>query len=192
MSTRCRAAILIEPNEPLIVDEVEFPDPGPDQVLVKLFASGVCHSQIHTMRRPARPGQRLPALLGHESTGVVAARGHDVKHVKEGDHVITTWVDRNNSNTPLPLVNHTLNDRPQSIASWRGKEVSHSAATWAEYALASDRVVVPMPDDAYDSRSLRASATSSCRFFAGTAGFTVMMFGVLGPRITGAKSVNGS
>lgn len=147
MSTRCRAAILVEPNKPLVVDEVEFPDPAPDQVLVKLFSSGVCHSQIHTMRRPARPGQRLPAVLGHESSGVVAARGRDVKHVKEGDHVITTWVDRNNSNTPLPLVNHTLNDRPQSIASWRGKEVSHSAATWAEYALASDRVVVPMPVD---------------------------------------------
>jgi Zn-dependent alcohol dehydrogenase len=99
------------------------------------------------MRRPARPGQRLPALLGHESTGVVAASGRDVKHVKEGDHVITTWVDRNNSNTPLPLVNHTLNDRPQLVASWGAKEVSHSAATWAEYALASDRVVVPMPVD---------------------------------------------
>jgi Zn-dependent alcohol dehydrogenase len=147
MGTKCRAAILREPNEPLVVDEVEFPDPAPDQVLVKLFSSGVCHSQIHTMRRPARPGHRLPALLGHESTGVVAGRGRDVKHVKEGDHVITTWVDRNNSNTPLPLVNHTLNDRPQSIASWGGKEVLHSAATWAEYALASDRVVVPMPDD---------------------------------------------
>jgi len=136
MGTKCRAAILREPNEPLVVDEVEFPDPAPDQVLVKLFSSGVCHSQIHTMRRPARPGQRLPALLGHESKGVVAGRGRDVKHVKEGDHVITTWVDRNNLNTPLPLVNHTLNDRPQSIASWRGKEVLHSAATWAEYALA--------------------------------------------------------
>jgi Zn-dependent alcohol dehydrogenase len=147
VSTKSRAAILVEPNKSLIVDEVEFPDPAPDQVLVKLFSSGVCHSQIHTMRRPARPSQPLPALLGHESTGVVARRGGGVKHVKEGDHVITTWVDRNNSNTPLALVNHTLNDRPQLVASWGAKEVSHSAATWAEYALASDRVVVPMPDD---------------------------------------------
>ena len=67
--------------------------------------------------------------------------------MKEGDHVITTWVDRNNSNTPLPLAAHALNDRPQSTFMWRGKEVSGSAATWAEYALASDRVVVPMPND---------------------------------------------
>jgi propanol-preferring alcohol dehydrogenase len=84
MSTKSRAAILI-PNQPLVVDEVEFPDPAPDQVLVKLFASGVCHSQLHMMRRPARSAHRLPALLGHESTGVVAARGRDVRHVKEGD-----------------------------------------------------------------------------------------------------------
>ena len=147
MGIRCRAAILIDPNKPLVVDEVEFPDPAPDQVLVKLFSSGVCHSQIHTMRRPPRPGRSLPALLGHESTGVVAARGRDVRHVKEGDHVITTWVDRDNSTTPLPPASHALNERPQSIVMWGGKEVSASAATWAEYALASDRVVVPIPDD---------------------------------------------
>ena len=147
MSTKCRAAILIEPNQPLIVEQVEFPDPAPDQVLVKLFASGVCHSQLHTMRRPARSADRIPALLGHESTGVVAARGRDVRHVKEGDHVITTWVDRDNSTTDQPLVAHALNDRAQSIASWRGKEVSHSAATWAEYAVAQERMIVGLPED---------------------------------------------
>jgi len=147
VSIKCRAAILVEPNKPLVVDEVEIPDPAPDQVSVKLFASGVCHSQLHTMGRPPRPGHRLPALLGHESTGVVAAKGRDVRHVKEGDHVMTTWVDRDNSTTSLPLVDHTLNDRAQYVATWKGQEVSHSAATWAEYALASERVVLPMPKD---------------------------------------------
>jgi len=147
MSTQSRAAILVEPNKPLVVDTVEIPDPGPDQVLVKLFSSGVCHSQLHTMRRQPRPGQRLPALLGHESTGIVAAKGRNVQHVREGDPVITTWVDRDNCTTTQPLVAHALNDRTQSIAIWRGKEVLHSAATWAEYALASERVVLPMPKD---------------------------------------------
>src|SRR5574342_1272798 len=147
MSTKGRAAIYTEPNKPLLVDEVEFPDPGPDQVLVRLFASGVCHSQLHTMRRPARPGHRLPELLGHESTGVVVAKGRDVRHLKEGDHVITTWVDRDNSMTDQPLVMHALNDRPQYTAHWRGKEVMHSAATWAEFALAQERVVLPLPND---------------------------------------------
>lgn len=147
MPTKGRAAIFIEPKRPLVVDEVEFPDPGPDQVLVKLFASGVCHSQLHTLQRPARPGHRLPALLGHESTGVVIAKGREVKHIREGDHAITTWVDRDNATTHQPLVMHALNDRKQYTAHWNGKEVMHSAATWAEYALASDRVVLPMPMD---------------------------------------------
>jgi Zn-dependent alcohol dehydrogenase len=139
-----KAAIFVEPKQPLIVDEVEFPDPGPDQVLVKLFASGVCHSQLHTIQRPPRPGHRLPELLGHESTGVVTAKGREVRHVKEGDHVITTWVDRDNATTNQPLVMHALNDRTQYAADWRGKEVMHSAATWAECALAQERVVLPL------------------------------------------------
>jgi Zn-dependent alcohol dehydrogenase len=147
MGAKGRAAIFVEPHRPLVVDEVEFPDPGPDQILVKLFASGVCHSQLHTMGRPARPGHRLPALLGHESTGVVAAKGSRVDHVKEGDHVITTWVDRNNSTTAQPLVAHALNDRAQYSARWQDKKVMHSAATWAEYALAQERVIVPLSRD---------------------------------------------
>jgi Zn-dependent alcohol dehydrogenase len=147
MGTKGKAAIFVEPNKPLVVDEVAFPDPGADQVLVKLFASGVCHSQLHTMKRPARPGHRLPELLGHESTGVVVAKGRDVRHVKEGDHVITTWVDRDNATTDQPLVMHALNDRAQYAADWRGKEVMHSAATWAEFALAQERVVLPLPND---------------------------------------------
>jgi Zn-dependent alcohol dehydrogenase len=147
MSAKGRAAIFVEPNKPLVVDEVEFPDPGPDQILVKLFASGVCHSQLHTMSRPARPGHRLPALLGHESTGVVVAKGGQVEHVKEGDHVITTWVDRNNSTTTQLLVAHALNDRTQYSARWKDKQVMHSAATWAEYALAQERLVVPLSRD---------------------------------------------
>lgn len=148
MSTKGRAAIYVEPKKPLVVDEVEFADPGSDQVLVKLLASGVCHSQLHTMQRPARKGQSLPALLGHESTGVVVAKGHDVRHVKEGDHVITTWVDRDSATTNQPMVTHALNDRTQYSANWKGKIVTHSAATWAEYAIAQERVVVPMPKDA--------------------------------------------
>ena len=147
MATKGRAAIYVEPKKPLVVDEVEFADPGPDQVLVKLFASGVCHSQLHTMQRPARKGQSLPALLGHESTGIVVAKGRDVTHIKEGDHVITTWVDRNSATTNQPLVMHALNDRAQYLANWKGKQVMHSAATWAEYAVAQDRVVVPLPKD---------------------------------------------
>ena len=147
MSTKGRAAIYVEPGKPLIVDDVEFADPGPDQVLVKSLASGVCHSQLHTMQRPARKGRSLPALLGHESTGVVVAKGREVNHVKEGDHVITTWVDRDSATSHQPIVLHALNDRTQYLADWKGSKVMHSAATWSEYAVAQERVVVPLPKD---------------------------------------------
>ena len=149
MPVTSRAAVLVESNKPLVVDQVTFPDPGPDQVLVKLFASGICHSQLHQIFRPAEawaPG-RLPTLLGHESTGVVMAKGRDVNHVKEGDHVITTWIDKNNAEGKLPPVSHALNQRPPILATWRNKSIVASGATWAEHVIASDRVVLPMDND---------------------------------------------
>ena len=138
MPTRARAAILVQPNTPLVVDEVEFPDPAPDQVLVKLFASGICHSQLHQIHRqpdPTRPQMgRLPTLLGHEATGVVAAVGREVKHVKEGDHVMTTWIDRGSLEVPRARVD----------AMWNGQAVNVGPATWTEYVLISERLVVPL------------------------------------------------
>ena len=148
MPTKSRAAVLVESRKPLVVDEVVLPDPAPDQVLVKLFASGICHSQLHQIRRsPEEQRSKLPALLGHESTGVVAAKGRDVDHVKEGDRVFTTWIDRNAPESPLPPVSHALNQRPPIPATWRGQSVWASASTWAEHLVASERVVVPMDDD---------------------------------------------
>src|ERR1700720_3110340 len=94
------AAIFVEANKPLVVDDVELPDPGPTQVLVRQFATGVCHSQLHELHRP---NPNLPSVLGHESTGVVSAVGAEVRHVKEGDHVMVTWVQRNATRaTPRP------------------------------------------------------------------------------------------
>jgi len=122
MSTKGKAAIFVEPISRWSSTKSNFPI----QVLIKSWSNYrravVCHSQLHTMQRPARPGHHLPALLGHESTGVVYAKGRDVRHVKEGDHVITTWVDRDNSTTDQPMVAHALNDRAQYGANWRGKK----------------------------------------------------------------------
>jgi Zn-dependent alcohol dehydrogenase len=84
----------------------------------------------------------------------VIAKGREVRHVKEGDHVITTWVDRDSATTNQPMVTHALNDRTQYSANWQGKSVMHSAATWAEYAIAQERVVLPMP------KELRTDVTS--------------------------------
>ena len=77
-----RAAIHVEHGKPLVVDDIEIPPPNADQVRLKLYSSGVCHSQLHQMHNPETP---TPCLLGHEGTGVVTDVGSDVSHVKEGD-----------------------------------------------------------------------------------------------------------
>jgi Zn-dependent alcohol dehydrogenase len=91
MPTPARVVVVPEGAErpTLRVDEVQLPDPGPYQVIVKQYASGVCHSQLHQMHRP-RPA---PVVLGHESTGVVMAKGREVNHVKEGDMADVTIGD---------------------------------------------------------------------------------------------------
>jgi len=68
MTLKTRAAIKAKFGEPLLVDEIELEDPGDEEVLVKLFATGICHSQLHQIHNPDGP---VPTLLGHEGTGVV-------------------------------------------------------------------------------------------------------------------------
>ena len=100
MPTKTPAAILIKKGKPMVIDDIELPDLGPSHVLVKQFATGVCHSQLHELDRPQA---QVPLVLGHESTGVVVATGSNVTHVKEGDHVMVTWVQRNPVSGPAPV-----------------------------------------------------------------------------------------
>jgi Zn-dependent alcohol dehydrogenase len=141
MPTRSQAAVLVEPNAPLVIDQVTFPDPEPDQVLVKLFASGICHSQLHQIHRTPQTAHRgtlavFPSLLGHEATGVVVATGKQVTHVQEGDHVLTTWVDRGAVEGAPP--------RSTVQVQWHGRIVPAGPATWTEYTVLSERLVVPV------------------------------------------------
>ena len=82
-----KAAVLREVNQPLVIEDVATGDPGPREVLIRTAAAGVCHSDLH-FHNGAYP-YPLPAVLGHESAGVVEAVGSDVHYVKPGDHVIT-------------------------------------------------------------------------------------------------------
>jgi S-(hydroxymethyl)glutathione dehydrogenase/alcohol dehydrogenase len=82
-----KAAVLREINKPLEIEDIELGDPGPREVLIRTVAAGVCHSDLH-FQNGSYP-YPLPAVLGHESAGVVEAVGADVSYVKPGDHVIT-------------------------------------------------------------------------------------------------------
>jgi len=87
-----KAAIVEKFSAPLLIREVPVPEPGPDEVLVELMASGVCHTDLHAADGdwPVKP--RLPFTPGHEGTGVVVARGLVVTHLKEGDRVGLAWL----------------------------------------------------------------------------------------------------
>ena len=89
---KSRSAIMTAPGEPLLIDEIDVPDPGPNQVIVKQTATGICASQIHELTKI--PEESCPCVLGHEGVGVVTHVGKDVTHLQEGDWAITTWVPR--------------------------------------------------------------------------------------------------
>ena len=82
-----KAAVLREVGKGLNIEDVQINKPGPHEVLIRTAAAGVCHSDLHFME--GLYPTVLPAVLGHESAGVVEAIGSEVRTVKVGDHVIT-------------------------------------------------------------------------------------------------------
>lgn len=82
-----KAAVLSSVPGELEIQDVEIGEPGPREVLVRTVAAGLCHTDLHFME--GQYPYPLPAVLGHESAGVVEAVGSMVHYVKPGDHVIT-------------------------------------------------------------------------------------------------------
>src|SRR5881398_1734566 len=85
-----RAAGLEEFGQPLVVQEVELAEPKAREVLVRLVACGVCHTDLYTASG-ADPSGYAPTVLGHEGGGVVERVGADVTLVAPGDHVVTLF-----------------------------------------------------------------------------------------------------
>ena len=82
-----KAAVLREVRTPLQIEQVQISKPGPHEVLIRTAAAGVCHSDLHFIE--GSYPHPLPAVLGHESSGIVEQVGSEVRTVKPGDHVIT-------------------------------------------------------------------------------------------------------
>ena len=131
MTTPARVVVVPRDRGPLEVQEVRLPDPGPTQVVVSQFASGVCHSQLHQIGRP----RETPLILGHESTGIVIAKGSAVTHVEEGDTVLLTWVPRDAAHADAPPVAATL-----EVAG--GTAHAPNVFTWADHTIADQQFVV--------------------------------------------------
>ncbi|KUG58346.1 alcohol dehydrogenase [Serinicoccus chungangensis] len=134
-----KAAVVPSLGAPLEIRDVPVPEPGPGQVLVKVEASGLCHTDIHAARGewPVRP--KMPLIPGHEGVGTVVARGDGDLPVEEGDRVAVPWLG------------HACGHCRYCVAGWETYCLSpqYTGYTvdggYAEYVLAHASHVVPVP-----------------------------------------------
>ncbi|MGV0652573.1 S-(hydroxymethyl)mycothiol dehydrogenase [Mycolicibacterium thermoresistibile] len=89
MSQSVRGVIARKKDEPVEVVDIVIPDPGPGEVVVKVTACGVCHTDLHYREGGINDG--FPFLLGHEAAGTVESVGSGVTNVEPGDFVVLNW-----------------------------------------------------------------------------------------------------
>ena len=156
---KIQGAILRDVGQPFIIDELELEEPRAGEVLVRMAASGVCHSDWHLVTGATK--HPLPLVPGHEGAGVVAAIGPDVKGFQPGDHVILNWAPDcghcfycqhgkpNLCDTFLkPIWAGTMLDGTPRLR-YQGEPVYHfcGLASFAEYAVVSERSCIPIRQD---------------------------------------------
>ncbi|SOD74462.1 S-(hydroxymethyl)mycothiol dehydrogenase [Jatrophihabitans sp. GAS493] len=89
MSHEVQGVVSLKQGEPVSLVTILVPDPGPAEVLVKVLACGVCHTDLHY--REGGINDEFPFLLGHEASGIVEAIGSGVTDVQVGDFVVLNW-----------------------------------------------------------------------------------------------------
>jgi propanol-preferring alcohol dehydrogenase len=134
------AAVVHNFGEPLSIDEVPIPTPGPGEVLVKMMASGVCHTDLHAADGdwPVRP--RLPFIPGHEAAGVVAGIGAGVTELKEGDAMGIAWL-----HDACGACEYCISGWETLCAHQHNSGYSANG-TFAEYAIGAVRYVARLPE----------------------------------------------
>jgi propanol-preferring alcohol dehydrogenase len=139
MAKMMRAAVVHAFGQPLTIDEVAVPTPGPGEVLVRIVATGVCHTDLHAADGdwPVKPS---PAFIpGHEGAGIVAALGPGVTGLKEGDPVGIAWL------------HDACGGCEYCVTGWETLcEAQHDSGysvngTFAEYAIGSAAYVARLP-----------------------------------------------
>ncbi|HTQ69558.1 MAG TPA: alcohol dehydrogenase catalytic domain-containing protein [Solirubrobacteraceae bacterium] len=213
---KIRAAVLEEFGSPLVVGDVELADPGPREVLVRLVACGVCHTDMYTASG-TDPSGYAPTVLGHEGAGVVERCGPDVTLVSEGDHVVTLFSPQCGEcvHCRSPLTNLCLAIREQqnlgylpdgtSRLSRGGEPLRHfmGTSTFAEYTVMPEIALARIdPEAPLDRACLFACGLSTglgaaMKTAAVRAGSTCAVFGagmvglgaVAGARLQGAERI---
>src|SRR5882757_5767473 len=169
---RVRAAVLEEFGQPLVVQELDLAEPRAGEVLVRLEACGVCHTDMYTASG-ADPSGYAPAVLGHEGAGVVEKVGEGVASVAPGDHVVTLFspqcrecvhcVDPRTNLCMAIRGEQNLGHLPDGSVrlSREGEDIRHfmGCSTFAEYTV--------MPEIALAKVSPEAPFEHACLFACG-------------------------
>lgn len=141
MAHKMKAAFVREFGKPLEIDETDVPTPGHGEVVVKVAASGVCHTDLHAAEGdwPVKP--ILPLIPGHEAVGHVSAVGNGVTHLREGDRVGVPWLY-----TACGHCEHCLGGWETLCESQQNTGYSVQGG-YADYVLADAEFVGHLPDD---------------------------------------------
>jgi S-(hydroxymethyl)glutathione dehydrogenase/alcohol dehydrogenase len=179
---RIRAAVLEQFGAPLQVQEVELDEPRAGEVLVRLEACGVCHTDLYTASG-ADPSGYAPTVLGHEGAGIVERVGESVQSVAPGDRVVTLFSPQCGEcvHCRSPKTNLCLAIREQQNLGYLpdgttrlsrdGERIRHfmGTSTFAEYAV--------LPEIALAKISPEAAADRACLFACGlSTGLGAAMF----------------
>jgi len=140
MPKMMKAAVVRAFGQPLSIEDVPVPTPGAGEILVKIAACGVCHTDLHAAEGdwPVKPAP--PFIPGHEGVGHVVAVGAGVRHVREGDRVGIPWLYSACGTCP-----HCLGGWETLCESQRNTGYSVNGG-FAEYALADAAYVGHLPD----------------------------------------------
>jgi S-(hydroxymethyl)glutathione dehydrogenase / alcohol dehydrogenase len=213
---KIRAAVLEEFAKPLVVQEVELAEPGPGEVLVRLVACGVCHTDLYTASG-VDPSGYAPTVLGHEGAGVVERLGDGVTLLSAGDHVVTLFSPQCGEcvHCLSPLTNLCLAIREQqnrgylpdgtARLSLDGEPLRHfmGTSTFAEYTVMPEIALAKIdPEAPLDRACLFACGLSTglgaaIKTAAVRPGSTCVVFGagmvglgaVAGCRLQGAERI---
>ena len=133
---KVRSAVLYELGHPLKIIELDLPAPEQGEVLVKVIASGICHTQLLEIKGENATGSHIPNLLGHEGSGIVVSVGKKVTKVREGDHVILSWIRGCGTSTLPQPIEHN------------GQQINRgSVTTFSDYTVVSENRVTPIRKD---------------------------------------------
>lgn len=152
-----RAAVVTSFTEPLEVRDVDVPVPGPGQVLVRLEASGICHTDIHAARGdwPVQPTP--PFIPGHEGVGVITEVGDGVDASRTGQRVAIPWLG-----SACGTCEHCVSGWETLCESQQNTGYSVDGG-YAEFAVASAAYVVPVPHgvSAFDAAPLTCAGVTT-------------------------------